>query len=206
MYWLSVIYVRSLSLRHAGNLLYFWESVYLRFVLGNSELRTLQTIAKGQSNDRRHGYVYTYPGSFQALAWNEFEVSAYNSVESKLLVLAIKASSKATSCGTSNDKAPAFLFSKTNLIVPYRSQWLWKRVTRSATHWQHKSNLTRWLGGYHQIRQSCVDSGRKFFDLCLSRTQRAVERYRWVAFYLYFSLVYHRESRQAAARILHTAS
>ena len=25
-------------------------------------------IAKGQSNDRRHGYVYTYPGSFQASA------------------------------------------------------------------------------------------------------------------------------------------
>ena len=88
----------------------FWESVYLRFVLGNSELRTLQTIAKGQSNDRRHGYVYTYPGSFQALAWNGFGVFAYNSVESKLLVLAIKASSKATSCGTSNDKDSRFSF------------------------------------------------------------------------------------------------
>lgn len=73
-------------------------------------------------------------------AWNEFGVSAHSSVESKLLVLAIKASSKATSCGTSNDKTPAFLFAQTNLIMPCRSQWLRKRVTRSATHWQHKSN------------------------------------------------------------------
>ena len=48
---------------------YIFEKAYIyAFVLGNSELRTLQTIAKGQSNDRRHGYVYTYPGSFQALA------------------------------------------------------------------------------------------------------------------------------------------
>lgn len=38
-------------------------------------------------------------------------------VESKLLVLTIKASSKATSCGTSNDKAPAFFIYQHHISV-----------------------------------------------------------------------------------------